>query len=110
VPLLAAELCDRHQVDRKACEEIRRFGHRGDGGRDVCVRPAGWRLPRDCVVYSVGINHDTSFDEAIAAYGCEVRGACWRVRPRAAAADADVIAVAAAAVVATDAAAAAAAG
>lgn len=48
---------------------VRRFGSSGDGGWDVCLDGLD---PLNCVVYSVGISNDPSFDLAIADFGCQV--------------------------------------
>jgi hypothetical protein len=54
---------------------VRRFGHEGDGGWDVCA-PALARsvsvAASGCLVYSAGTFDDPSFDIAIAAAGCTV--------------------------------------
>ncbi|XP_077984798.1 uncharacterized protein LOC144439386 [Glandiceps talaboti] len=43
-----------------------------DGGWDICFDP-GVGLDTDgCLVYSIGIGEDWSFDEAMAGYGCDV--------------------------------------
>jgi len=36
------------------CQEFRRFGHRGDGGYDVCMTPSIAPNPKKCLVYSFG--------------------------------------------------------
>jgi hypothetical protein len=73
------------------CADLQRWGNAGDQGWSVCVDdrvespptvatvvPAGTEaaaaasLPRRCVVYSFGINHQWSFDLAAVAKGCEV--------------------------------------
>lgn len=55
---------------------IQRVGSLGDGGKWVCgvQRLAAQRAP--CVVYSLGVNHDSSFEAALltAAPNCEVWG------------------------------------
>jgi len=48
---------------------VRRFGHSGDGGWEVCLDHLD---PSNCVVYSFGISNDPSFDLAIADFGCHV--------------------------------------
>ncbi|XP_067652130.1 probable methyltransferase-like protein 24 [Haliotis asinina] len=54
------------------CRNINRLGKLSDGGWEVC-HDQRYRPPSDCLVYSVGINDDFSFDDAIAnEYGCEV--------------------------------------
>ncbi|XP_046545050.1 probable methyltransferase-like protein 24 isoform X2 [Haliotis rubra] len=54
------------------CRNINRLGKLTDGGWEVC-HDQRYRPPSECLVYSVGINNDFSFDDAIAReYGCEV--------------------------------------
>lgn len=52
-----------------ACVNRARFGHRGDGGWDVCL---DGHAPGECTVYSAGTFDDPSFDVAIGAHGCHV--------------------------------------
>lgn len=56
-------------VLRTTCKEVKRFGHASDGGWDVCTDNIDFA---SCIVYSVGIKDDTSFDEAMVAAGCKV--------------------------------------
>ncbi|XP_067652023.1 probable methyltransferase-like protein 24 isoform X2 [Haliotis asinina] len=54
------------------CKDINRLGHLSDGGWEVC-NDRQYSPPNDCLVYSVGINNDFSFDDEISRqYGCEV--------------------------------------
>ncbi|CAH1776715.1 unnamed protein product [Owenia fusiformis] len=53
------------------CPEKRRFGHRKDGGKDICVARPFNLVHRQCTVYSFGIGRDFSFDDEIAET-CEV--------------------------------------
>ncbi len=44
-----------------------------DGQKSVCISPVELAPPADkCLVYSVGINDEWSFDDAMADYGCQV--------------------------------------
>ncbi|XP_076055305.1 uncharacterized protein LOC143033706 [Oratosquilla oratoria] len=43
-----------------------------DGNKPVCFDPAVIPTPLDCLVLSVGIGNDFSFDKAAARYGCRV--------------------------------------
>jgi len=55
------------------CSHSRRFGKRTDGGWELCM--AGPYAPKkgSCLIYSVGIRNDWSFDDAISTeYGCNV--------------------------------------
>jgi len=49
------------------CRKIVRIGHTGDGGWDICedsvAAEGDGRNQKNCIVYSVGINNDISFDE-----------------------------------------------
>jgi Methyltransferase domain len=43
-----------------------------DGQKSVCMQPdVGPRL-NDCVVYSIGISNDWTFDDALAKFGCQI--------------------------------------
>ncbi|XP_025110460.1 methyltransferase-like protein 24 isoform X2 [Pomacea canaliculata] len=54
------------------CTNRIRLGNTGDGGWDVCD-DIEHRPQSPCLVYSFGINHDFSFDDAVSdKYGCEV--------------------------------------
>lgn len=46
-------------VPQISCPTAVRVGSIGDGGKWVC-NP--WRAPKDCVIYSFGVNGDTSFE------------------------------------------------
>ena len=44
-----------------------------DGQKSVCIKPVEVAPPAgECLVYSVGINGEWSFDEAMESYGCQV--------------------------------------
>ncbi|XP_077869219.1 uncharacterized protein LOC102802408 [Saccoglossus kowalevskii] len=43
-----------------------------DGGWDICFDPILGLNSTQCLVYSIGIGEDFSFDEAMAKYGCNV--------------------------------------
>ena len=55
--------------------EIERIGSLGDGGKWVCGLSRVAKKP-DCVVYSVGINHESSFEAELLSRttGCQVWG------------------------------------
>ncbi|CAH1776696.1 unnamed protein product [Owenia fusiformis] len=53
------------------CPRQKRFGHEGDGGKDICVAHPFNLVHRQCTVYSFGIGDDFSFDDEIAKT-CEV--------------------------------------
>ncbi|XP_071091623.1 probable methyltransferase-like protein 24 [Haliotis cracherodii] len=54
------------------CKNINRLGHLTDGGWEVC-NDRQYSPSDKCLVYSVGINNDFTFDDEIARqYGCEV--------------------------------------
>lgn len=58
---------------RFACENNARFGNILDGGWDMCLAEP-YRPKPPCLVYSFGINHDFSFDDAVARkFNCTVR-------------------------------------
>ena len=55
------------------CKNSKRVGHRRDGGWDICLAP-DYHIKKPCLVYSVGINHDWSFDDGMAKYyKCKVK-------------------------------------
>ena len=43
-----------------------------DGQKAVCIDPSVAPQPKNCIVYSFGINNEWSFDEYMEMYGCEV--------------------------------------
>uniref|UniRef100_A0A0B6ZJN4 Methyltransferase domain-containing protein n=1 Tax=Arion vulgaris TaxID=1028688 RepID=A0A0B6ZJN4_9EUPU len=54
------------------CSKVERMGKLTDGGWEFCDENL-YRPPKgDCLVYSFGINFDFSYDDDMAAYGCEV--------------------------------------
>lgn len=54
------------------CKQMVRLGNIVDGGWDVC-HDVQFRPKHPCIVYSIGISWDFSFDEDIAnTYGCDV--------------------------------------
>ncbi|XP_046331569.1 probable methyltransferase-like protein 24 isoform X1 [Haliotis rufescens] len=54
------------------CRRIERLGNVEDGGWDVCI-DSRFRPRKPCIVFSVGINNDFTFDDAVnAKYTCEV--------------------------------------
>lgn len=54
------------------CDRKLRMGRIGDGGYEVCD-DYKWRPVPPCIVYSMGINDDFSFDDSVASsYGCNV--------------------------------------
>lgn len=59
-------------TNSSACQLERDFGGDVDGRKSVCLDPAVRLVPDDCIVYSFGLNHDFTFDDAVAEYGCEV--------------------------------------
>ena len=56
-------------VDPAVCAHVVRLGHAADGGWDVCedLIPHADGDGAGCIVYSIGINDDTSFDEHLIA-------------------------------------------
>ena len=58
-----------------SCERVVRIGPHGEGGKSVCNAPALLEK-EDCLVVSVGLNNDTSFETALHARfpGCSVHG------------------------------------
>lgn len=66
--------------NRSSCKLAHDFGGKlkrnpsgFDGQKAVCLLPASVAPPpRNCVVYSFGINNEWSFDDSMAAYGCQV--------------------------------------
>ncbi|XP_070552272.1 probable methyltransferase-like protein 24 [Ptychodera flava] len=56
------------------CKQSQQMGNDvdSDGGWDICFEPKIGLNSTDCLVYSVGIGYEWSFDEAMAAYGCDV--------------------------------------
>ncbi|XP_067661424.1 probable methyltransferase-like protein 24 [Haliotis asinina] len=54
------------------CQRKERLGNVEDGGWDVCIDNR-FRPRKPCLVYSVGINNDFTFDDAVnGKYNCEV--------------------------------------
>lgn len=51
------------------CDDILQDPNNNEGNWPVCLDEL---LPEDCLVYSVGIADDWSFDELMGAFGCEV--------------------------------------
>ncbi|KAK3857412.1 hypothetical protein Pcinc_036333 [Petrolisthes cinctipes] len=43
-----------------------------DGDKWICYEPGLAPDPKDCLVYSFGINNEWSFDDAMGKYGCQV--------------------------------------
>jgi hypothetical protein len=43
-----------------------------DGQKAICLDSAVAPIPDNCLVYSFGINHEWSFDQAMELYGCQV--------------------------------------
>ncbi|XP_070552261.1 uncharacterized protein [Ptychodera flava] len=62
------------RTNQMSCKQSRHMGHdvNADGGWDVCFEPHKGLNSTKCLVYSIGIGDDWSFDEAMAAYGCDV--------------------------------------
>lgn len=65
--------------NRSSCQLVHDFGGQMlrnpsglDGQKAVCLDPAVRPQSGDCIVYSFGINHEWSFDEAMKKYGCHV--------------------------------------
>ena len=54
-----------------SCKLQRDFGGNVDGKKSVCLDPHVRPEPGNCLVYSFGVNHEWTFDEAIASYGCQ---------------------------------------
>ncbi|KIY46177.1 hypothetical protein FISHEDRAFT_76018 [Fistulina hepatica ATCC 64428] len=61
--------------------EVERIGALGDGGKWVCGL-SRIQTKKDCVIYSVGINYESSFEADILenTEHCEVWGYDWKVR------------------------------
>ena len=58
------------QASQVTCEKMVRMGSKDDGGWWMCE---DYPLPKDCVVYSIGIANDYSYDvQTSAHFGCEV--------------------------------------
>ncbi|XP_037076055.1 methyltransferase-like protein 24 [Pollicipes pollicipes] len=47
-------------------------GRKIDGDKFICLDPEYAPSPGDCLVYSVGISYEWSFDRDVSDYGCEV--------------------------------------
>ncbi|XP_070552256.1 uncharacterized protein [Ptychodera flava] len=62
------------RTNQMSCKESHHMGHdaNDDGGWDVCFEPRIGLNSTTCLVYSIGIGDDWSFDEAMATYGCDV--------------------------------------
>lgn len=43
-----------------------------DGQKAICLDPAVAPQPGRCLIYSIGINNEWSFDDAMEQYGCEI--------------------------------------
>jgi len=65
----------------KACERVGYFGgkilknsHEAfmDGQKAVCLDNGTVPALENCIIYSIGINDEWDFDEAMEAYGCQV--------------------------------------
>ncbi|BFZ12600.1 hypothetical protein BsWGS_15639 [Bradybaena similaris] len=54
------------------CKRVERMGKITDGGWEHCDDPLYRPLKGDCLVYSYGISFDFSYDDDMAAYGCEI--------------------------------------
>ncbi|XP_077865216.1 putative methyltransferase-like protein 24 [Saccoglossus kowalevskii] len=52
------------------CQSDIRFGNKAEGGWNVCMDVG--ITPGACIVYSIGIGNDWSFDQDMAKYGCNV--------------------------------------
>ncbi|KAK4014891.1 methyltransferase-like protein 24 [Daphnia magna] len=55
-----------------SCKLERDFGGNVDGRKSVCLDPQVGLEPENCLVYSFGVNHEWTFDEEMARYGCQV--------------------------------------
>ncbi|EFX83736.1 hypothetical protein DAPPUDRAFT_239885 [Daphnia pulex] len=55
-----------------SCKVEQDFGGNVDGKKSVCLDPLVRPEPGNCLVYSFGVNHEWTFDEAMASYGCQV--------------------------------------
>lgn len=67
--------------DQKTCERVGYFGGKilkndyeafMDGQKAVCLDNGHLPSLENCLVYSIGINDEWDFDEAMEAYGCQV--------------------------------------
>ncbi|KAJ8320695.1 hypothetical protein KUTeg_002282 [Tegillarca granosa] len=70
----ASSLYEKYVITKQESCKIIRLGNVQDGGWDLCS-DSGYEPRNDgsCLVYSVGINNDFSFDDAISRkYGCTV--------------------------------------
>ena len=68
-------------TNQSSCQAVQYFGgkmyERGisvvyDGQKAICLDSKIAPSPDKCIVYSFGINHEWSFDEAMELYGCEI--------------------------------------
>lgn len=66
---------------QKACERVGYYGGAlerydnmsfFDGQKAICLDKGTAPEVENCIVYSIGINNEWSFDEAMEKYGCEV--------------------------------------
>lgn len=76
---LAAALFDYLENPQRSCRKLTLFGGKSfhgsgpiDGDKFVCLDTDVAPPPGRCLVYSVGINNEWSFDRAMVRYGCEV--------------------------------------
>ncbi|XP_037088787.1 methyltransferase-like protein 24 [Pollicipes pollicipes] len=71
---LLAALYQYLETPEPCCRRLQRFGGaaNGDGDKLVCMDAALRPPPGRCLVYSVGVANDWSFDRAMVEHGCEV--------------------------------------